>query len=1367
MKRILKVAATLVAAVPILGFGPGAQAQAVLTAYWDFNDTSSPAATLDKVYGFEGALEGGAVFAAGRTGGAGDNAIDFGLTTAGQIVRVSNAACLNYGAAGDQVTISFWQSLHAIAASSAFWGVSPSSNNGERGIQAHTPWNNNNIYFDTAGCCDAATQRINADVVAAVPDFATGWHHLAFVKSGSSKQIWVDGTLFLEGTNTSPLPTDFVRLIIGGDGGGGNSIQGVIDDFAVFAGALDAAAIGQLASGTAPDALSGIPALTEPLVGGAIGSPTGFSLGITESAALPVDEGSIQAQFDGSVVAVDASKSGSLTTIVYTHPGGLLAPGSTHEVIVDFQDSGATAYQATRQFTVPNYIVVPPSFALPPGSGDAGQRGFVWNMAQNEALQANTVQRALDQLGGNLIDAGTGEPYENYAAYYTPGVAINTPGAPDPLWEPISFEIDSVINVNQDPANERNGNFQPDDQMPGIPGTTGSTDGIAAEVLTYAEIPAPGVYTLIVNSDDGFRTIIAPRNPRDATGLTVGVFNAGRGAADTAMVVYFSEAGVYPMQTIWFEGGGGANLELLSQLDTGVKVLLNDTANGGLATYRAATGAGLYVSSATPASGATGVRPDTAYEVQLMDAGGKTVDPGSIMLSLDGEALTTTVTKSGAVTTVTADSTGLLAAGSTHELVVEFGASGDPTLTGTWSFAVADYPSVPPTLGSMPGTGEASEPGMNVLVHQRTMPGDFTDTGGGTTPTNQGLLLEEQVEVGEGQLAGLFGPNAAWQPESTTDVVNYDQDATGTSTIGNFGPDAIFPGLSEFDNFACEFTTYVEFPEAGYYQMGVNSDDGFRGTVAEAAPRQYLQVEAPASIAGPIGAVPTSRGIDGAAFGGPIPTTPIVAEAVLVEPNDACSALTNPEALVGKIALIDRGVCGFVDKCRLVQQAGAVAAVIIDERPQFPFTMGGDAADVTIPCLMILQSDGAALKANLDGLVMSIGSDSGFLLGQFTGGRGSSDTIYGFAVPVPGVYPLRVSYYEGGGGANVEWFSVTADGEKILLNDTTNPNALKAYRSWNYDPLPIPVEGRNLAFVSFHAADDAPDADAAGAGFTEAPDVGYTRLLADNGHTVTRIVTSGTPDVAALNQYDLVILSRSVPSGDYQDPPETALWNGITQPVLILNGYLLRNSRLGFTTGGTMVDSTGPITLTAATPAHPLFAGIALDAQNVTSETFADVVTFNATVQRGVSVNTDALVDGATLLASVATAADPTVGGMIAAEYAAGTVVGAGRDVLAGHRMVLLTGSREQGITAHGAGIYDLSPMGAQMLLNAVDYMAETPPPRLNIGLEAGNVVIGWEGEGTLQSADAVAGPYTDVAGASSPYSTAPAGAAKFYRARQ
>lgn len=334
-------------------------------------------------------------------------------------------------------------------------------------------------------------------------------------------------------------------------------------------------------------------------------------------------------------------------------------------------------------------------------------------------------------------------------------------------------------------------------------------------------------------------------------------------------------------------------------------------------------------------------------------------------------------------------------------------------------------------------------------------------------------------------------------------------------------------------------------------------------------------------------------------------------------------------------------------------------------------------------------------------------------------------------------------------------------------------DALKLFDAaieWASGIKPVKKTSAKIAWVSLHSASDAPSSAAAAAGFTQAPDVAYTDLLTANGHQVTRIVTSGTPDAALLNAFDLVIISRSVPSGDYQDPPETLAWNGITAPMMILDGYVLRNSRLGFTTGGTMVDTVGPVRLTVNEPNHPVFSGIGLDAVQTMVNPYADVVTFNGTGQRGISVNTDAIAGGGTVLATIGTADDPTVGGMVIGEWQAGATLGNGAaDTLAGHRLVFLTGSREQGITAEGAGIFDLNPDGAKLFLNAVNYMAGTVPgpaaPNLSLTRTATGLSITFTG--TLQAADSVAGPWADVANATSPLAVTPAGAQQFYRAKQ
>jgi hypothetical protein len=232
-----------------------------LFAYWDFNDASVPDKTSDRMHSIVGTLENGAVYTpdlGGRTGKSGDRAMDFGPDSARQLVRVANASWINAAAMGDKVTVAFWQQLVDVANTSAFWMVSPSSTGTGRGFQAHVPYGSRVLYFDTAGCCDTATQRINANIDTFDPnfDFST-WHHFAFVKNGPNKQIYIDGKLFLAGRSTAVLPTDFSQLIIGAAGDGGGSIHGMIDDFAVYASALDPALILKLAEGAPPNGLEG------------------------------------------------------------------------------------------------------------------------------------------------------------------------------------------------------------------------------------------------------------------------------------------------------------------------------------------------------------------------------------------------------------------------------------------------------------------------------------------------------------------------------------------------------------------------------------------------------------------------------------------------------------------------------------------------------------------------------------------------------------------------------------------------------------------------------------------------------------------------------------------------------------------------------------------------------------------------------------------------------------------------------------------------------------------------------------------------------------------------------------------------------
>ncbi len=330
--------------------------------------------------------------------------------------------------------------------------------------------------------------------------------------------------------------------------------------------------------------------------------------------------------------------------------------------------------------------------------------------------------------------------------------------------------------------------------------------------------------------------------------------------------------------------------------------------------------------------------------------------------------------------------------------------------------------------------------------------------------------LNNHVSRAEQQLAGAVAPNVVdptgseggiWTIET---FINWNQEMGANGTFAEAGsftsandpsrtdePIPGIPGLGtashNTDSIAGELVTYVEFPTAGVYYMGVNSDDGFAVTGSDQPPANNgaVKVSSPASVAGSYAAV--LPGVDGTSF--PRISAPITGKLVYATPADGCTPLTNPDAIRGNIALIDRAVCTFALKAQLAKDAGAIAVIIANSRDvgsaegHFPVVMGGG---IDFPAVMISKPHAAILKAALaENVMVSITPDSTPLLGQFNSGRGASDTIFPVVVPAPGVYPLRTVWFEGGGGANLEWFSVTSTGEKILLNDRENPAALKAF----------------------------------------------------------------------------------------------------------------------------------------------------------------------------------------------------------------------------------------------------------------------------------------------------------------------------------
>lgn len=105
---------------------------------------------------------------------------------------------------------------------------------------------------------------------------------------------------------------------------------------------------------------------------------------------------------------------------------------------------------------------------------------------------------------------------------------------------------------------------------------------------------------------------------------------------------------------------------------------------------------------------------------------------------------------------------------------------------------------------------------------------------------------------------------------------------------------------------------------------------------------------------------------------------------------DACTALTNAGAVSGKIALVDRGTCGFVVKVKNAQNAGAIAVIVADNAAGGPPAgLGGADPTITIPSVRITLADGNAMKAALaaGAVNVTLGVDPSLRAGADRAGR--------------------------------------------------------------------------------------------------------------------------------------------------------------------------------------------------------------------------------------------------------------------------------------------------------------------------------------------------------------------------------------------
>ena len=118
---------------------------------------------------------------------------------------------------------------------------------------------------------------------------------------------------------------------------------------------------------------------------------------------------------------------------------------------------------------------------------------------------------------------------------------------------------------------------------------------------------------------------------------------------------------------------------------------------------------------------------------------------------------------------------------------------------------------------------------------------------------------------------------------------------------------------------------------------------------------------------GPADKITEAYALEPAAFGAPVVVGGVKwsGPIVLAEPPDACgTTLTNAAQAIGAVVVIQRGQCSFGAKVLCVQQAGAIAAVVVNDESGSPvqMTLASGEGSILIPAVMISLSDGTNLR---------------------------------------------------------------------------------------------------------------------------------------------------------------------------------------------------------------------------------------------------------------------------------------------------------------------------------------------------------------------------------------------------------------------
>ena len=404
----------------------------------------------------------------------------------------------------------------------------------------------------------------NADVPGGTGDITDGeLHHIVLVSDPENGEVrlYSDGELVSTG-GAPAIQSNENPMMIGENPDARNRTwSGIIDDVGIWDRPITEAEIATIWNGGDGSTLITAGAVTaKPRLAGMAANAGGFSFQIKDVDGAAADPDSVVVTYDGAVVEVVKSKADGITSVSYSS-SELLASESVHTLKVALNDTKGNSVRLEKEFKVKPYTLIDSSVRVADSlKGDSGFLVYATQVSSGQGvgtLHGNNWTNAEKQIAGGYIDPDTEEQYLNEADIDS--------------FEGWSYypEIVETVNQNQD-APGAVGNFNAnngyeDEPLTGIPGWGDSTDGIASEYIALLELER-GAYKLGVNSDDGFSAAIGA-NFGDLLAQQIGLFNGGRGASDSNFQIFIEEPGLYPYRVSWWEGGGGANIEIFSYVD--------------------------------------------------------------------------------------------------------------------------------------------------------------------------------------------------------------------------------------------------------------------------------------------------------------------------------------------------------------------------------------------------------------------------------------------------------------------------------------------------------------------------------------------------------------------------------------------------------------------------------------------------------------------------------------------------------------------------------------------------------------------------------------------------------------------------------